>query len=106
NSVTNVGMRYWFNSSIALDAGLGIAFGHVGDTNGVGFGINAGVPIAIGVYKHITTFFEPLIDFFFLKPSTDLDAQLLIFDVQGALGFEWQLGWVEASRISLQLRLG
>jgi hypothetical protein len=46
------------------------------------------------------------VDFFFIKPNTDSDAQLLVFDLQGALGFEWQLGWIEASRISLQLKLG
>ena len=37
---------------------------------------------------------------------TDADANFIDFDLFGALGFEWQLGWVEASRISLTLRLG
>jgi hypothetical protein len=103
--VTNVGLRYWFNDKIGLDAGFGVAVGNDGNNTGVGFGINAGVPIAIGIYKHITTFFEPTIVFFLIKSPTDADP-LINFNVAGNLGFEWQLGWIEASRISLTLRLG
>ncbi|HJZ85633.1 MAG TPA: hypothetical protein VKN99_10710 [Polyangia bacterium] len=108
--VTNVGIRYWFNDKIALDAGLGITLIHLapdmGDSDtAIGFGINAGVPIAIGIYKHITTFFSPDIDFFLFKPGSNADTAIR-FDVAGSMGFEWQLGWVEASRISLTLKLG
>src|SRR5437764_313875 len=49
---------------------------------------------------------QPALDFFFLKPNTDTDPNIFDLDLFGALGFEWQLGWVEASRISLTLRLG
>jgi len=103
--VTNVGMRYWFNDKIGLDAGFGIAVGNDGNATGVGFGLDAGVPIAIGVYKHITTFFEPTLAFFLIKSPTDADPTIF-FNVAGSLGFEWQLGWVEASRVSLTLRVG
>jgi hypothetical protein len=103
--ITNVGMRYWFNDKIALDAGFGVTVGNDGNNTGVGFGLDAGVPIAIGVYKHITTFFEPTLAFFLLKSPTDADP-VIDFNVAGSLGFEWQLGWVEASRISLTLRIG
>jgi len=107
--VTNVGVRYWFNEKLGVDAGLGLAISHVSDggsATGIGFGLNAGVPMAIGIYKHITTFFEPSLDFFLIKSNTDNNNTLFDFDVLGSLGFEWQLGWVEASRISLILRLG
>ena len=103
--VTNVGLRYWFNDKIGLDAGFGIAVGNDGNNTGVGFGIDAGVPIAIGIYKHITTFFEPTLAFFLIKSPTDADP-IIDFNVAGSLGFEWQLGWIEASRISLTLRVG
>jgi len=109
NSVTNVGVRYWFNEKMGLDAGLGLSISHASDgvsATGLGFGINAGVPIALGIYKHITTFFEPSADFFLIKANTDVGDPVFSFDVLGSLGFEWQLGWVEASRISLMLRLG
>jgi len=106
--VTNVGIRYWFNEKMGVDAGLGLSIAHTSDGNsatGIGFGLNAGVPIALGIYRHITTFFEPSMDFFLIKVNTDVDT-FFSFDLLGSLGFEWQLGWVEASRIALLLRLG
>jgi hypothetical protein len=108
--VTNVGVRYWFNEKIGLDAGLGVTLVHLAPDNGDGdtaiaFGLNAGVPIAIGIYKHITTFFSPDLAFYLFKPSSDADTAIR-FDLAGSVGFEWQLGWVEASRISLTLKMG
>src|SRR5262249_50418987 len=39
-SVTNVGVRYWFNEKLGVDAGLGVAIAHFSDgvsTTGLGF---------------------------------------------------------------------
>jgi hypothetical protein len=109
-SVTDVGIRYWWNERFALDAGVGLAIKSYsppvgGSSTGVGFGFAGGVPIALGIYKHITTFFEPGLDFYIIKANSGAET-LYIGDVTGSLGFELQLGYVEASRLSLTLRIG
>jgi hypothetical protein len=108
-SANAIGVRYWMNEKLGIDGGFALTLDHnsppAGDgTTQVGFGLVGGVPMALGIYKHITTFFEPTLDFFLAKPNVG-DTQFAV-ELLGSLGFELQLGYVEASRVSLQMRIG
>jgi hypothetical protein len=109
DQLVTLGVRYWMNDKMAIEGGMGLLITHVspsmGDgTTGFGFGLAGGIPLALGVYKHITTFFEPALTFAIFGGSgadTSIDLNL-----SGNLGFEWQLGYVDASRLSVIYRMG
>src|SRR5262249_3746427 len=108
--ITAIGTRYWFNEKWGLDAGLGLLIAHVSPPGGgattFGFGVVGGLPYALGVHKHITTFVEPALDFFVVSPPVGSTGFQL--DVLGSMGFEWQLGfhWLETPTLALIFKLG
>ncbi|MBM4387547.1 MAG: hypothetical protein FJ088_07390 [Deltaproteobacteria bacterium] len=100
-----VGVRYWINDRFGLDLGLGIYVNkpYSGDTQ-FGFGLMAGVPIAFGVYKHLTLFIEPQLDFELFHAAKDTNPWS--FGLGGYGGAELTFGWIGVPRLSLLAKVG
>jgi hypothetical protein len=102
DSMAQIGLRIWFTRRVGLDAGVGLFIGKPGikdaDTQ-VGFGINGGVPFALGIYRHVTMFAGPEIGFAFYHPRSDDNRWL--FNLKGKAGVELSFGFIDIPRVSL-----
>lgn len=101
-SLAEVGVKTWFTRKVGLDAGLGLFIGKpMGEDVDVqvGFGLAAGVPFALGVYRHVTFFAGPELDFAFWHMSEDANA--LLFGIKGKTGIEFHLGFIDIPRVSI-----
>jgi hypothetical protein len=102
-----LGVRYWFTRRIGLDAGLGMAIvGQQIDDPNVDdpatqtlFGLTAGMPIALGIYRHVNMFVAPEIGFGVWRENRDTVPWLLF--LRGKLGVEFSLGFIDIPRVSL-----
>jgi hypothetical protein len=101
DSQANLGVRYWFTRKVGLDAGIGLFIGKArnADDAAAGFSIYAGVPFALGVYRHLVIFAGPDVGFAFWHPGPDENQWL--FNLQGKAGIEVSLGFIDIPRISL-----
>ncbi len=101
-SLAMVGVKTWFTRTVGLDAGLGLFIGKPLDDDAdvqVGFGLSAGVPFALGVYRHVTFFAGPELDFAFLHYAEDNNH--LLFGIKGKTGIEFHLGFIDIPRVSI-----
>lgn len=106
-SLAEMGVRIWFTRRVGLDAGVGLLIarpaGKTADDENkptqVGFGLTGGVPIAMGIYRHVTMFVGPELGFAILHQGEDMDLWLL--DLRGKLGLEISLGFIDIPRVSL-----
>jgi len=104
-NLTTIGLRYWLSKRIGIDAGVAL-FLHkpkMGDTQ-FGFGIAGGIPIALGVFKHITVFAEPRLDLSWLRLAKDTNA--VMFGMGADLGAELSFGFIGIPRLTTQLAFG
>ncbi|CAN5748617.1 hypothetical protein BH09MYX1_BH09MYX1_20820 [soil metagenome] len=123
-----IGMRYWLNKSIGIDAGLGlgvssssttVAAGGVSTTadapTRVAFALHGGLPIALASGKHYTFELIPELNIAFatatLKnpaagggPDTGLTG--IRFDVGARIGGEIQFGFIGIPELALQASIG
>jgi hypothetical protein len=101
DSLTELGIRIWFTRRVGLDAGLGFAVAHIRDTDytGVGFALTAGVPFALGIYRHLTMFAGPELGFGLVHPGPDTNRWS--FQLKGKAGIELSLGFIDIPRLSL-----
>lgn len=123
-----IGMRFWINKTIGIDAGLGFGLSSAGQTvaNGgvstsvdaptrIGFALHGGVPIALVSGKHYTFELIPELNFAFatatLKnpapgggPDTGLTG--IRFDVGARIGSEIHFGFIGIPELALQATIG
>lgn len=102
NSQAHMGMRYWFTRTIGLDGGLAMFVGKPAQDDAdtqVGFGLFAGVPFALGVYRHVVMFAGPYVGFGLAHLGSDTTQWLL--SLKGAAGIELSLGFIDIPRISV-----
>ena len=104
-NLTAIGVRYWFNNKIGLDAGFGLYLHKpaAGDTQ-FGMAFVGGVPIALGWFKHLTVYIEPRIDVGFMRVASGNTP--VNFGVGGDLGAEISMGFLGIPRLTLDLALG
>jgi hypothetical protein len=102
DSMANLGVRYWFTRKVGLDAGVGLWIHKPREDDakvGAGFSIYAGVPFALGVYRHMVIFAGPDVGFAFHHVTEDVNNWL--FNLQGKAGIELSLGFIDIPRLSL-----
>jgi len=101
-SQAQMGIRTWFTRGVGLDAGLSIYIAKPpkedADTQ-VGFGLYAGVPFALGVYRHIVMFAGPDVGFALFHEREKTNPWL--FQLKGKAGIEVSLGFIDIPRLSL-----
>lgn len=97
-----MGIRAWFTRGVGLDAGLSLYIarprGEDMDTQ-FGFGLFAGVPFALGVYRHLVAFAGPEVGFGFFHPAEDINHWL--FNLGGKAGIEISFGFMDIPRLSV-----
>jgi hypothetical protein len=101
-SLNELGVRIWLTRTIGLDAGVGIAVykpGADGAETQVGFGFTAGVPFALGIYRHVTMFAGPELSFAFAHIAPGDNP--IFLSVRGKAGIEVHLGFMDIPRVSL-----
>jgi hypothetical protein len=125
-----IGMRYWINRTVGIDAGigLGIASGSVETSTGAastsvdkasrfGMAFHAGVPLALANGKHYSFEVIPEANFGFasstVKPpfgapagTPDLDLSGLRLDVGARAGAEVHFGFIGVPQLSLIATVG
>ena len=103
--LTTIGVRTWFNKRLGLDAGMSLYL-HRGKDERVqfGMGVAAGVPIALGYFKHITIYAEPRFDLSFMRVAKGTIP--VLFGAGADLGAELSFGWIGIPRLTLQLAVG
>ncbi|HEX3343395.1 MAG TPA: hypothetical protein VHS09_02430 [Polyangiaceae bacterium] len=127
-----VGVRYWLNSRIGIDGGLGIGLAGGSDqavaggtsttvskTSSTGFALHGGVPIALAEGKHYAFLAIPELTVGFTTatytppsvaaggtggPNQDLSGFLL--DVGARVGAEIYFGFIGIPQLALQATLG
>ncbi len=123
-----IGMRFWVNKTIGIDAGIGFGVSSASQTvatggtstsvdapTRIGFAIHGGVPIAFASGKHYTFELIPELNFGFatatLKnpapgggPDTGLTGIRL--DVGARIGSEIQFGFIGIPELALQASIG
>jgi len=97
-----LGMRMWLTRRVGLDAGVGLVvakpLGADVDTI-AGFGVAAGVPFALGVYRHVTMFAGPEVAFALFHVGSGVNPWM--FNLRGKAGIELHLGFIDIPRVSL-----
>jgi hypothetical protein len=69
-----------------------------------GMGVAAGVPIALGYFKHITIYAEPRFDLSFMRVAAGTIP--VLFGAGADLGAELSFGWIGIPRLTLQFAVG
>lgn len=121
-----LGVRYWFHERVGLDLGVGLGvtgastsstIGGTSTSNNspavVGFGLHAGVPLALAHSKHFTFEIIPEVDFGYAGTkvtgtggTTDAGLNGVRLDVGGRIGAELQMGFIGIPQLSLQGTIG
>ncbi len=121
-----IGMRYWINKTIGIDAGLGFGLNSASATTStggtstttdqptvIGLGLHGGLPIAFVAGKHYTFELIPEFNFGFttatLKnaaggPDTGLTG--IRFDLGARIGSEIHFGFIGVPELALQATIG
>ena len=113
-----IGMRYWLDPMIGIDAGLGLLFsggsvtaGNVStDTQGYTvFMLHGGVPLALAGSKHFSFQIAPELNLGFAsskRGGTGDDLSGIHFDIGARAGTEIQFGFIGIPELSLQAGVG
>jgi hypothetical protein len=120
-----IGMRYWLNPMIGIDAGLGLLLSTGSrklDPGGVSqdlqgytvFILHGGVPLALAGSKHFSFQITPEMNLGFASSSqagagmggADIDYSGFHFDVGARAGTEIQFGFIGIPELSLQAGVG
>lgn len=116
-----VGVRYWFNSGLGLDVGLGFTttFGSNStpaangattstDANApTAFVLHGGLPIAFASAKHYTFELIPEVNFGYAQQAiTNGDMSGMHFDVGARVGTEIHFGFMGIPQLALQASVG
>lgn len=116
-----IGVRYWFNNRMGLDAGLGFATG--GTTTTVGpteteapdpfaMAIRAGVPFALMDSRHFVFQVVPELGFGFSSNTIDAgggddtEVSSTHFDIGARVGAEIHFGFIDIPQLALQAGVG
>ncbi len=117
-NVPVVGVRYWVNPLIGIDAGLGFSMttgsveapGVDVDKTGVtAFMVHGGVPIALASSGHFTFEVVPEANFGYAAASVDgadVDLSGLHLDIGARVGAEIHFGFIDIPELSLQGSVG
>lgn len=117
-----VGVRYWMNSKMGLEAAIGLGFTHEsGTSNGTDLGsigtsaflLHLGAPFALASSQHFTFELIPELAFGYgaqsqtdpADPNTPKGSGYL-FSLGGRIGAEIQFGFIGIPQLSLQGSLG
>ncbi|HEU4408751.1 MAG TPA: hypothetical protein VFS43_26050 [Polyangiaceae bacterium] len=114
-----IGVRYWVNDLLGIDAGLGFATSssssEVGDANADGlsrtaFLVHLGVPLALAAGRHYIFEVVPEGNFAYASgntgDATDVDVQGLRFEVGARAGTEIQFGFIGIPELALEGSVG
>jgi hypothetical protein len=113
-----IGVRYWLDPMIGIDAGLGLLFsggsvkaGNVStDTQGYTvFMLHGGVPLALAGSKHFSFQIAPELNLCFAsskRAGTGDDLSGFHFDIGARAGTEIQFGFIGIPELSLQAGVG
>ncbi len=113
-----IGVRYWLDPMIGIDAGLGLLFsggsaktGNVSvDTQGFTvFMLHGGVPLALAGSKHFSFQIAPELNLGFAsskRGGTGDDLSGFHFDIGARAGTEIQFGFIGIPELSLQAGVG
>lgn len=114
-----VGVRYWLNPQMGIDAGVGArAESFSGETDGDGyalpssmvFAVHAGVPLALASSGHFSFQVVPEANFAMGSWSDNQDPEteggLLQLDLGARAGAEIQFGFIDIPQLSLQGGVG
>jgi hypothetical protein len=123
-SVTPVGVRYWMNSGMGLDLGVGLAFrsGSEETVNGnrtttvegpraFGMVLHGGLPLALSTGKHYTFLAVPELNLGFSNTTQKGDANDTTvngfrLDLGARAGAEIHFGFIDLPQLSLQATVG
>jgi hypothetical protein len=122
-----IGARYWLNRGIGIDVGLGfstLSGSTENVTNGnsittdhnsqLGFGLHAGVPLALATGKHFTFEVVPEANLGFTSGTiknpvpnmADTSISGFLFSVGGRIGGELQFGFIGVPELALEGSVG
>jgi len=113
-----IGVRYWLDSMIGIDAGLGLLFsagsakaGNAStDTQGFTvFMLHGGVPLALAGSRHFSFQIVPELNLGFAsskRGGTGDDLSGIHFDIGARAGTEIQFGFIGIPELSLQAGVG
>ena len=120
-----VGVRYWFQHNLGIDAAIGLGFaggsqeviqGSVDTTadkaSTIGFALHGGLPIALFHRRHYTFLAIPQLTIGFTSgtftPTGGVQQDLsgFLFDVGGAIGAEIHFGFIGIPELALQASVG
>lgn len=112
NVIPFVGVRRWFTRNTGLEAGLTVLFVQDGqdaplsDTSAVAFGATVGLLKSLGVFQHMTVFWEPQAAVLVVLPdsSSGVDEQFTL-DARLNIGAEIRLGMIGLERLGLTTRI-
>ncbi len=127
-----IGGRYWVSPLLGIDVGLGFAYASATQTTTVtgqptvstdrpsvlGFGVHAGVPLALAYSKHFTFEIIPELNVGYASstvktvvpagnpPVPDINQTGLRFDLGARVGSEVHFGFIGVPQLSLQATIG
>lgn len=113
-----IGMRYWLDPMIGIDAGLGLLFSGGSVTTGntsvdtqgfTVFMLHGGVPLALAGSKHFSFQVVPELNLGFAsskRNGTGDDLSGIHFDIGARAGAEIQFGFIGIPELSLQAGVG
>jgi len=114
-----IGVRYWLDPLLGIDAGLGLLFSggsaKVGDTSTdlqgyTVFMLHGGVPLALAGSKHFSFQVVPELNLGFASSKTggaqSADLSGIHFDIGARAGGEFQFGFIGIPELSLQAGVG
>lgn len=126
-----IGARYWLSTLVGIDVALG--FGYSGGSTSTtvnntttsvdtpsrtGFGVHAGLPLALASSSHFTFEAIPELTFGYatstlkqntpmgLPPQPDVSLSGIRFDIGARIGGEMQFGFIGIPQLSLQATIG
>ncbi len=101
-TLSEIGVRVWLARKIGLDAGLGLLLFDAGSNIDAQFGLafTAGVPFALGIYRHVTMFAGPELTFGVGRVN---DTTPILLTIAGRAGIELHLGFMDIPRVALSL---
>jgi hypothetical protein len=98
-----IGARYWIMPKLGIDAGVGFN----ASSNGWGFAVHGGVPIALAQAKHMTFELTPEATVGFAGSSNDnITYSGFLIDVGARIGGEIQFGFIGLPQLALQAGVG
>ncbi len=131
-----IGVRYWISNLLGIDVGLGFAYAGGSSTtvatppgqpaatttidkpSVTGFGVHAGVPLALAYSKHFTFEVIPEVNFGYATSTVkqvvpagqpaqpDINLNGVRFDIGARIGGEVHFGFMGVPQLSLQATIG